>query len=230
VEDYLSEKEQWEWVKAQVRENGPAVMLAVVLVFASLAGWRWWQKHQDAARIEASGRYMSMVQALERGDHSQAFVLLGELERESAGSPYTDQARLLAARVYVDDGALEKAAKELSDVAAGTQDHELAIVARLRLARVQIAQGKAEAALETLKGLEGGAFAASYHEVRGDAYYAKGDKAAALAEYRSAQGASAGGSTPLLDLKIADLAADAPPRAKAAAPAVPPVVAPGPAK
>lgn len=231
MEDYLSEKEQWEWVKAQVRENAPAVILAVVLVFAALSGWRWWQKHQDAGRIEASGRYMSMAQALERGDHSQAFVLLGELERENAGSPYADQAKLLAARVYVDDGELDKAAKELTDVSGHTKDHELASVARLRLARVQIAQGKADAALETLKDLDGGAFGARAHEVRGDAYYAKGDRTAALAEYRSAQGASAGGSTPLLDLKIADLAAEAPPSAKAAAaPAAPPVAAPGPAK
>ena len=59
-----------------------------------------------------------------------------------------------------------------------------------------------------------------YHEVRGDAYYAKGDKAAALSEYRSAQGAGHAASNSVLDLKIADLAGDAPASAKnvAAAP------------
>jgi predicted negative regulator of RcsB-dependent stress response len=50
-----------------------------------------------------------------------------------------------------------------------------------------------------------GAFAGRFHEVRGDAYYAKGDKTAALAEYRSAKAGSSGAGTPLLDLKIADL-------------------------
>jgi predicted negative regulator of RcsB-dependent stress response len=221
VEDYLSEKEQWEWVKAQVRENGPAVILAVVVVLAGLAGWRWWQQHQDCARLEAGGRYMQMVQALEKADHTQALVLLGQLERESPGSPYTDQAKLLAARVYVDDGDLEKAARELTAVADHSQDRELAAVARLRLARVQIAQGHADAALDTLKGSDAGAFAARYHEVRGDAYYATGDKAAALNEYRSAQGSAPSGSTPLLDLKIADLAAAAPASANAGAAAGP---------
>ena len=227
MEDYLSEKEQWEWLKQQVRENGPAVILAVVVVFAGLAGWRWWQQHQDEARRQASGRYMSMVKSLEDGNHSQALVLLGELERDNTGSPYTDQAKLLAARVYVDDGELEKAARELSAVATASKDDKLAVVARLRLARVQIAQGKPDAALETVKGTDGGAFAALYHEVRGDAYFAKDDKATALAEYRSAQGTLSGGTSPLLDLKIADLVAAAPPAARAAAAPAP---VPAPAK
>jgi predicted negative regulator of RcsB-dependent stress response len=149
------------------------------------------------------------VRALEAGDRTQAMVSLGELERDHAGSPYTDQGKLLAARVYVDEGALEAAAGELASVAEHSKDSELALVARLRLARVQIAQGRAENALATLGAAPGGAFAARYHEVRGDAYYARGDKAAALREYRAAQEAG-DGSDSLLGLKIADLSADAP--------------------
>jgi len=85
------------------------------------------------------------------------------------------------------------------------------MVARERLARVQIAQGKPEAALATLAATNVGAFAGRFQEVRGDAYYAKGDKAAALREYRSAKAGSGGGTTPLLDLKIADLTPEASP-------------------
>src|SRR5437588_12410675 len=50
VEDYLSEKEQWEWIKTQVRENGPAVIVAVAVVAAGVYGWRWWQGRLDAGR------------------------------------------------------------------------------------------------------------------------------------------------------------------------------------
>ena len=207
MEDYLSEKERWEWVRAQVRENAPAVILAAVVVLGSLAGWRWWQDRQDAARLAAGSRYMSMVEAIDHGDHAQAMRLLGELERDSAGSAYTDQAKLLAARVYMDAGELDKAATELSAVAAQSKDHELASVARLRLARVQVAQGKPDAALATLGATDATAFAGRSHEIRGDAYFAKGSQPEALSEYRAAKAASATTSNPLLDLKIADLSA-----------------------
>jgi predicted negative regulator of RcsB-dependent stress response len=219
VDDYLSEKEQWEWLKGQVRENAPAAVLAILVVAAGVFGWRWWQRHQDTRDLAAGAKYMQMVQALERGDHTQPLVVLGELERDYGASPYTDQARLLAARMYVDSAQLDRAASELATVAEHSKDQELARVARLRLARVQIAQGKPESALATLgtKDAEG-AFAGRYHEVRGDAYYAKGDKAAALTEYRSAQTANTEGTeTALLQLKVADLLGGAAPSAGPAA-------------
>jgi predicted negative regulator of RcsB-dependent stress response len=207
VDDYLSEKEQWEWVKTQVRENAAAVIIAIALAVVGVFGWRWWQAHLDQGRLTAGAKYMQMVQALEGGDRTQALIALGELEREHAGSPYTDQAKMLAARMYVDEGTLDKAAGELAGVAGNSKDHDLALIARLRLARVQISQGKPDMALATLAQAQPGSFAAIYHEVRGDAYYAKGDKANALAEYRSAQAGGDSGDSSLLGLKVADLSA-----------------------
>jgi len=231
VDDYLSEREQWEWVKTQVRESGPAVLLAVVLVVGAGFGWRWWQGHQDARQLEAGAKYMQMVQALERTDRTQALVLLGELERDYSSSPYTDQARLLAARIYVDEAQLDHAANALTAVAEHSKDHELALIARQRLARVQIAQGKPDSALATIGAIaDPGAFAARYHEVRGDAYYAKADKAAALREYHSAQSAGGeGGDTTLLQLKIADLESGAPKATPTAAATTPTPTAAAPA-
>lgn len=211
MSDYLSEKEQWEQVRNWVRENGLWVVAGVALAAAGLQGWRWWQSHLDERGVKASAAYTRMIEALEKGDRTQAFVRLGELERDFPSSPYADQGKLLAARVYVESKELEKAAHELETVMNGTKDHELSLVARMRLARVETAQGKPDAALTTLNAVEPGAFAARYHEVRGDAWYAKGDKTAALKEYRSAAGNPELGDAALLDLKIADLAADAPP-------------------
>jgi len=219
VSEYLSEKEQWEQIRTWVRENGLWVVAGVALAAAGLQGWRWWQGHLDSRGEAASAAYARMIEALERGDRTQAFVRLGELERDHPSSPYADQGKLLAARVYVEGKELDKAAHELETVMKDSKDHELALVARMRLARIEIAQGKPDEALTALNAVEPGAFAARYHEVRGDAYYAKGDKAAALKEYRSATGNPELGDAALLDLKIADLTADAPPASAAAAPA-----------
>ena len=116
---------------------------------------------------------------------------------------------------YVDGKELDKAAAALKSVIDHSKDKQLALVARVRLARVQIAQQKPDDALASLDGVDPGAFGALFHEVRGDAEFAKGNKPAALTEYRAAKTADigssggGGGDSALLDLKIADLTAAA---------------------
>lgn len=211
MDDYLSEKEQWEAIKDWLRENGLWIVAGVVVGAAVLGGYRWYQGHVDQVSVQASLKYEQLLQAFGRGDRTQALVLLGELEREYSSSPYLEQARLTTARAYVESRDLDRAAKELLAVAQHSKDSELALLARLRLARVQIAQEKPDAALATLNGLQPGAFGWRYHEVRADAYYAKGDKANALKEYLSAkaQDIGSGPDGSLLDLKISDLSGDA---------------------
>jgi predicted negative regulator of RcsB-dependent stress response len=207
VDDYLSEAEQWERVKAWVRQNGLWIVGGVALGVIALVGWRWWGSHQNTAAVQAAEKYQAVITAFEKGDRTLGLATIEELKRDYKSSPYADQADLLAARVFVEGGELDKAAARLKGVMDSTKDGELAKVARLRLGRVQVAQGKPDDALSTLAVANAGAFAPRYHEARGDAYYAKGDKANALKEYESAR---KGGDfdvvdAQLLDLKIKDL-------------------------
>lgn len=213
MEEYLSEKEQWEQIKAWLRDNGLWIIAGIAVGAAALGGWRWYQDHVDSVGAQASAKYTQVVDAFGRGDRTQGFVLLGELERDYSSSPYVDQGKLMAARMYVDSGDLDKAVIELQTVTEHSKDPQLALLARLRLARVQIAQNKADAALATLNGMKPGAFAPQYHEILGDAYYAKGDKGTALKEYLRAKVGDFSGSpdSQQLDLKISDLSADNPP-------------------
>jgi predicted negative regulator of RcsB-dependent stress response len=221
VDDYLTEQEQWERFKAWFRENGPWIVAGILLAVAGVGGWRWWQAHTNRVALDANARYDQIMQAFEVGDRARGLELIDSLEHDHAGSPYVDQANLAAARLFVDSNELEQAAERLETVLGESRDPELATIARLRLARVQIALGKPDAALATLAKRETGAFASRYHEIRGDAYYAKGDKAAALAEYRSAL-LAAGPSVAenkVLNLKINDLAGQAAPLSSTGAPA-----------
>jgi predicted negative regulator of RcsB-dependent stress response len=219
LEDYLSEKEQWERVTGWLRENGAWIVGGVVLGALGIAGWQWWQAHVDSVSGQASTKYEQMLADLGKGDRTGALILLADLERDFASTPYADQARLAMARVYVESNELDKASPELRAVSQNSKDKQLALVARLRLARVLIAQSKPDDALTALDGVDPGAFEGLFHEVRGDAEFAKGNKAAALTEYRTARAKDAGGGgsdTALLDLKIADLTAAATPSAAAA--------------
>jgi predicted negative regulator of RcsB-dependent stress response len=212
VDDFLSESEQWDALKAWLKENGGWIIGGIAVGVLGLAGWRWWEARQDRLALEASTKYEQSLTAFDRGERTQALSLIGELEREHSASPYVDQAHLAEARIAVQSGQLDKAGESLKSVVEKTRDPELASIARLRLARVQMAQGKLDDALATLDAeKDAGAFESRYREVRGDIHHAKGDKAAALKEYQAARAAEARGSvdTKLLDLKISDLAGGA---------------------
>ena len=211
MDDYLlSEKEQWEALKRWMRENGTAILAGVAIAALGFGGVRWWQTRQNNADLAAGAMYIQMENAFVQGNRTQAFILLGDLERQYPSSPYADQAKLASARAFVEDNELDRAADELRDVMDHSHDSVLRLIARQRLARVQIAQHQPSEAIATLSGASPGALAPQYAEARGDAYYAMGEKPAALAQYRLARATDVGGETDtgLLDLKIADLAAD----------------------
>lgn len=237
MDDYLSEAEQWEWLKGQIREYGLWILGGILLGAVGIGAWFAWKSHTDSVAEAAHVQYEELRQAFGTGDSGQAMIKLGELERRFPNSPYVDQARLLAARSFVEKGDFERGAAELKRVADNSRDPQLALVARLRLARVQLAQKQPDAALATLADVKAGAFEARFREVRGDAYYAKGDKTRALQEYHAAReaqlladasgGAGGGPEHSLLDLKISDLVAEVPPAARAASPAASPAPVPG---
>ncbi len=108
---------------------------------------------------------------------------------------------------------LDKAATHLERVATSAGDEKLRPIARLRLARVQAAQGQYDKALATLGTADMGEHQSAYLEVRGDVQLAKGDRAAALQAYEDSRKlltenqTGAEGVGELLDLKISDLKA-----------------------
>jgi predicted negative regulator of RcsB-dependent stress response len=207
VEEYLNEKEQWERVLAWVREQGPWILAGVAVALAIYGGWNYWQNRTQQRDLAAATRYDQVIEAFGRNDVNGGFRLADELVKAYPSTAYADQANLAAARIQVENKQLEPAAARLTQVLASTKDPELALVARLRLARVELAQGNADQALKTLDAVNPGAFAARYAQVRGDVLLAKGDRDGALKAYREARGG--GGTTTdggLLDLKIGELA------------------------
>jgi predicted negative regulator of RcsB-dependent stress response len=210
VDEYLSEAEQWERFKAWLRAYIPWIIGGVVAALGILAGWNWWQERQTRVGSEASARYEQMTDALQKNDPTRAKAIAAALEKDFPDSPYVDQAHLFEARLAVEANDLPKADALLKGIMDRTKDEQLSLVARLRLARVQLAQNKPDDALATLSAKSAGAFEGRFHEVRGDVLFAKGDKPGALKEYLAAlAGADARSvDTQSLQLKINDLKAE----------------------
>jgi predicted negative regulator of RcsB-dependent stress response len=207
VEEYLNEKEQWERLLAGLREQAPWMLAGVAVVAAGFSGWHYWQAHLEHNSLAAAAQYNQELAAFTRNDLAGGVKIADDLDKNFHGSAYSDQGNLAAARVQAENQQLEPAAARLTHVMQTTSDHGLALIARLRLARVQLAQSKPDEAIKTVDAVDAGAFAARYAELRGDALLVKGDRDGALKQYRAARAEGADTVDPaLLDLKINELA------------------------
>lgn len=206
MEEYLDDREQWQRVLAGVREQGPWLLAMLAVAALAVAGWRYWQTRTEQRALDAAARYQQVLAAFSHNDLTGGLKIVDNLVKDYGSSAYADQAELAGARIEVENQELDRAAARLRFVLQTTPDQPLALIVRLRLARVQLSQGKPEEALKTLDALDAGAFAARYAEVRGDALLAQGDRDGALKQYRAARANGANTvDTGLLDLKINEL-------------------------
>jgi predicted negative regulator of RcsB-dependent stress response len=222
VEDYLSERQQIDQVRVWLKENAPWAVTGILIGVGALYGWQQFQAWREHQALTGGEKYSQTLEALARNDRDAATRLAGQLQQDYGRTPYADLAALALARYHVDAGRFADAAKSLETVMQGSRDDELRLVARLRLARVQRADGKPDLALATLAGATPGAAAAAFAEVRGDVLLDKGDRSGALAAFKEALAANTAGvvDKELLQLKVAsisDAAPGAPPAAAGAA-------------
>jgi len=214
VDEYLSEHEQAEQLRQWLRENWLWLVTGVVLGLSIVFGYRWWNAHQAARSQEAGQQFSALLDAFGRNQREEGLQIAGKITGEYSDTPYADQTQLVLARLDIEAGELDKAAAALRQVMDSTRDPDLALVARLRLARVQLAKGSYDDALATLEAVDNAAVTARVAELRGDVMVARGKPAEALLAYRQAQSATEEGKgadglvdQELLRLKIDELSA-----------------------
>lgn len=186
MEIYQSEEEQVEAIKRWWRRNGSTVIAAVVVFLLSFAGWRFWMGQQQQEAEAASVAYEQMLSAVESGNAPQARQRGRALIDEYAGTPYAALASLYLARLAVEADDPDGAAAHLQAVIDNPVLEELGYMARMRLARVRLAQGDADAAMAVVGGEAPVGFAGPYAEIRGDIHLARGDRDEARAAYARA--------------------------------------------
>jgi len=230
VED-LTDNEREEQLRRWWSDNWAWIIGGVALGLAVLGGWQYWQRYQVQSAERDEAGYIAVVESLSRNQREDAAKQAAELRQRNPDSPYADQSDLALARAALDKREFDEAARLLKVVADGSKDPELRVVARTRLARVLVEQGKHDEVLALLDPAQAGTFAALAHEIRGDALAAKGDAAGARKEYAAAL--AAGAPETGLDREFVELKRDALPQAAVAAapdPAPAPAAAEAPAK
>ncbi|EKM7175552.1 YfgM family protein [Cronobacter sakazakii] len=174
MEIYENENEQLDAVKRFFAENGKALAVGVVLGIGALVGWRFWNGSQVDSAREASLHYQNVMTDVSADDPktlsaAQQFVAQNQ-------NTYGALAALELAQRYVDKNDLTNAAQQLQKGLENTKDENLRSLINLRLARIQIQQKQADAALKTLESVKGENWSAMVADLRGDALLSKGDK------------------------------------------------------
>ncbi|HEY8520851.1 MAG TPA: tetratricopeptide repeat protein [Gammaproteobacteria bacterium] len=186
MDEYLSEKEQIERIRTWWRENGWYLIGGAALGALALFGWNQYQAYQMRRAEEAGTLYQSLAAAVEDDDETRATELLEQLRAEHPSSAYADQAGLLVAKLRQQSADTEGAVRELRYVMENSRDPDLALIARLRLARLLAYRQQYEEALALLREVDPGQFAGRFSEVEGDIHYAQGNLDAARSAYLEA--------------------------------------------
>ena len=174
MEVYSNENEQTDALRNFFANNGKALAVGVVIGIAALGGWRYWSSHQDDTAKSVSAQYQQLTSAMQAGK-PETLEAVNRFASENSNT-YGALAAMDLAKQYVDAGQLDKAATLLQNGLKDTKDANLQAVINLRLARIQLQQNQADAALKTLDGVKGDGWTAIVADIRGEALLTKGDK------------------------------------------------------
>jgi predicted negative regulator of RcsB-dependent stress response len=203
--------EQGEIVKKWLAENGSAIVMGLVIALGGLFGWKQWQAWQVSNRQEASAEYAVLGEYLAADQLDAAMANFQKLQEDYPDSAYTSMAALQMARARLDASQPDLAMTQLRYVMNNGYPRALQVVARERLARVQLDTGDAAGALATLDGAQDiSGFEARFAEVRGDILFTEGRTEEAAQAYRQAldQLEEGVGDRSRLQMKLESMGAD----------------------
>lgn len=216
---YESDEEQIEALKRWWKENGGSLLTGTVIVLVVLFGSRQWQGAQLAKAEEASDLYENLIplvadfqtNGLDDSGIATLEVFYNQLRNDHTDTIYTRYGAMLMASVYVAQENYDQASAELNWILDNPElgflqkaEEELFLSARLRLARVMLAQGQAQQALDLIIAVEPLELGASYAEVQGDAYLQLGQIEQARSAYERAIAAGQGNNN-FIELKLLGL-------------------------
>ncbi|HFF1655827.1 TPA: YfgM family protein [Providencia rettgeri] len=201
MEVYTNENDQVDAIKRFFANYGAPLVIGLVIGVGGVFGWNYWQSHKVNVLQESAQKYETINTQLRSG--SEQGVIAAQKFAAETDDVYSAMMGLELAQIAVDKGDLANAQTALSNALAKAKTVEMLDLINLRLARVQLAQGNADAAIASVANIKGKSWQATAQDVRGDALLHKGDKAGAKAAY--AQGLESEGSQSLrgiLTLKL----------------------------
>lgn len=209
MELLTTEEQQVEAIKQWWKENWASVIGGVLIGIGIIFGGRMWLQNQDLQARSASAAYEAMMSAMNSGQTDISLEFSTNLMTQFADSPYAAFAALSSARVKLEQNDAVAGRAHLQWVIDNAGDEELQHIARVRLARLLLAEGEFAEAIKLANAGDGSSFRGSYDEIKGDAYLAQQQPEQARAAYASALAHldPAAGIRELIQMKLDNLGA-----------------------
>jgi len=206
--EYLTEQEQIQQLKNWIKQYGMTIIAGIIIALLLAAGWRYWQNYQNRLLTHASLLYDQMLTSRAQNNTESATLQAAKLKSDYKSTPYAKMAAFLLAREATLKKNYPEAINQLNWVIDNSHQTAMREIARIRIARILIAEKNPDAALSTLKKLDDKSFIGLVDEVRGDALSAKEDASAARKAYQLALSEipDAEVNRPILQMKYDNLA------------------------
>ncbi|MCI0505221.1 MAG: tetratricopeptide repeat protein [Gammaproteobacteria bacterium] len=209
---YTTEDEQIAAIKKWWKENWLSLFGGILIGAGILFGWKYWNDSKNFHTESASVEYEAMIQSLAKNQleesSSHAATLLGQY----ADTPYAGLAALTMAKIKADKDDLVAAKSHLRWAMDNVQQQEVKTEAQIRLARILLAEGKHDEALQQVSNIQLSPYKAVVEELKGDIYVAKGDivnartaYSLALAELDQSTSGAAPRARNFIQIKLDDL-------------------------
>ncbi len=206
--EYLTEQEQVDQLKKMFRVYGIPALFGILVGILIFYGWNYYQSYRARILSHASRVYDEMLADRSRNNVQETQVQAQKLFNHYASTPYGDMAALMLARQAVNKKDYAEADKQLTWVMKHGHNASIQQIARLRLARLLIAEQKPDEAIHKLQTIKDKSFISLIDEVLGDAYLAKDQVPEAREAYQRAlrELPHSEEIRPLLEMKLNNLA------------------------
>ncbi|EXJ14645.1 YfgM family protein [Imhoffiella purpurea] len=184
---YETDDEKVEAIKKWWKENGLSVIAGAVIGLSVIYGWRYWVGYKEGQAAQASNAFEILLNESTQGTPETVSAQADTLRNEFGSTPYAALGSLVSAKTSYAAGKTEEAIGALESAISDAPDPALARIAALRLARIQVAEGKLDEAGKTIaKYDDSPSFAGDFAAVRGDLALARGDATTARTAYEEA--------------------------------------------
>ena len=209
--EVLDEHEQGELVRKWVRANAMSILIGITIGLLLIFGFQQWKARQLQTQGEASTTYSSLVEAINADKPDQVEAIAGTLRKDFPKSPYAVLAALRQAELAATKNEWDSVAGHLAWADSAAQDPTIKSLIALRMARVELARDKADAALAQLDRVAKADYPSMASELRGDVLLKLGRQEDARAAYEEALSHLDGMSSErnLLEMKLGNLPASA---------------------